>query len=221
MKPISNSIWIVMTGAILLLSGCEEDNRDRYVSLDFELPVQFEPRKETYKVGDTLSIAIEFPKELADMEGKYSYRFEGFNFCGMYRINQLIDPLFQKADQPGANSSIAIRNLHGGMVPFSDAGGELRYQELEENYKLEVEFVLKRGGVFTIGFGTNTDTFYGFEKKLTIPGKVAQVGNFFYKVNDGEFTNNHLLYEYSATKIDEQAEENRRHKPFFSFKVVD
>ncbi len=189
------------------------------INLEFEIPVTTIPARETYVIGDTLSIEIEFTKNLTEVTNTYTYNFEGFNFNGMIRMNRLEDKNLRSGIQPGGLPSVKIVNLRGGFLPFSDAGAQFDYEFLNDTYILKSKFVLQHEGVFSISFFTNTDEFSGFNRKLNFEGKIASVNNIFYKINQGN-TNFHLLFENSKINWQEQTDKPGENS-IFSFKVIE
>jgi hypothetical protein len=219
-KKINIYLTPFLGWGLILLCGfsCGPTELPR-LNLEFEIPVSTIPAKEIYSIGDTLTIEIEFTKNLTDVNNTYTYNFEEFNFNGMIRMNKIGDKNLQSGLQPGGLPLIKIYNLRGGFYPFSDAGAQFEYEFSNDYFILKSKYVLQQEGVYSISFFTNFDEFSGFNNKLNIEGKIAYVNNIFYKINQGQ-TNFHLLFENS--KINWQEETNKPgENSIFTFRVIE
>jgi len=212
----------LLFGVIFFLNSSCEPKDEIYLSLDFEIPVEIYPAGETYEVGDTLTIIIQFNKYLTDRSGEYTTVFENFDFQGRVGFLELSDKNLFYASQPGAFGKVSIENKIGSIEVGYNAGALLNYYFDGENYNLISKFILNRKGVFSTAFFTSSSVYNSdLIRKINIDGKIAGIKDIYYKVNDGKVNNNYLIFENTATNWDDNEEPNNWHRPSFSFKVVE
>jgi hypothetical protein len=212
----------LLFGVIFFLNSSCEPKDDIYLSLDYEIPVDIYPATDTYRVGDTLTIKIQFNKYLTDRSGEYSTVFENFDFQGEVGFLELSNKNLTYGSQPGAFGKVNIQNKIGSIEVGSDTGALLNYDYDGENYTLVSKFILNRKGMFSLVFYTSNSVYNtDFKSKLNIEGKIANIKEIYYKVNDGKVNNNYLIFENTATNWDDNEEPNNWHRPSFSFKVVE
>ena len=219
---ICHKILPLLIGVIFFSGSSCEPKDDIYLALDYELPVDIYPATDTYRVGDTLTIKIQFNKYLTDRSGEYTTVFENFDFQGRVRFLELSNKNLTHANQPGAFGKVNIQNKIGSIEVGYDAGALLNYDFDGENYTLISKLILNREGIFSLLFITSSSVYNtGLIRKLDIEGKIANIKDIYYKVNDGKVNNNYLIFENTSTNWNDDEEPNNWHRPFFSFKVVE
>ncbi|MCL6260312.1 hypothetical protein M3O96_14515 [Aquiflexum sp. TKW24L] len=211
-------IWVGM-GFIMGFSCLSEEKE--YLTVDFEIPITVSPVKEAYHIGDTIHVEVEFHKELTSFNQDFTYSFEDFNFFAWIRCTQLLDKTKDQPDQPGGLGGFNIVNTKGGLFPFSSAGAEMNYIFENDMYVMKTSLILRRPGIYSISFHTNNGAYnFEFQKQLDVPGKVVKIGNLVYKVNNGIGGNNHLIFENTINKWEEDPDKFGWNS-LFSFKVVE
>ncbi len=200
--------------------SCTDDDT-LYMSKEFQWPVEVTPKKEVFKVGDTLKIEILIPEIMYDRQNTVQYLFEDFDFDPFLSIRELRDKSKDLADQPGATNKVRILNEEGEIVPFSAAGSKLflNYNGLE--YKLSSKLILLNEGIFNLLFSTGKIT--GTAKLINPPlgykKIISGIGPSFFWVNSGIEINNHLISKYTASNFDLSDSSNSRSRSFFAFRV--
>jgi len=206
--------------SLMLASFSCADEDTLYLSKEFQLPVEVMPKKEIYKVGDTIIVNINFSKILSDRENTITYLFEEYDFGTSVRIVELIDKSLPLGGQPGAIESFQFINQIGGIYPFGSGGGELELVFTGENYVFSGKMIVKRLGVFNISFlcdfskpAIAVDTPSGYKNI------VAGVGPSFTLVNSGIPFNYHLFPKYTASQFDTSDNSGSQARSFFPFVV--
>jgi len=221
----NNSIKKVGLFAQLLFSlslfsfSCTDDDT-LYLSKEFQLPVEVTPKKEIFKVGDTLKIEIIIPKIMYDRENTVQYLFDDFDFDPFLSIRELKDKSEGLVYQPGANGKVRILNEIGEIVPFSAAGSKLFLNYNESEYKLSSKLILLNKGIYNLLFSTGKIT--GAAKLINPPPGykkiISGVGPSYFLVNSGIDINQYLIIENTNTNLG-LPDSIDWARPFFAFRV--
>ncbi len=206
--------------SLMLASFSCADDDTLYLSKEFQLPVDVMPKKDIYKVGDTIIVDINFPKILSDRENTITYLFEEYDFGTSVRIVELIDKSQPLAGQPGAIEAFQFINQVGGIYPFGSGGGELDLIFNGENYVFSGKIIMKKPGIYNISFLCDfSKTAIAVEDPPGYKNIVAGVGPSFFLVNSGIPLNYHLFSKYTASEFDTSDGSNTEGRSFFPFVV--
>jgi|AntRauMFilla1563_2_1112583.scaffolds.fasta_scaffold07238_2 hypothetical protein len=205
---------------VLLFFSLVSCTKERlYLSKDFLFPVNIFPAKETYKVGDTIDISIQFDKIVEDREKTVKYLFENYNFDAGIRIVKLTTKSTSFVDQPGAIQSFQFINQVGGIFPFGAGGGELILVFSDNNYLHSSKIILRKPGIFAISFLLGSiDTAQLTNPPVGYDQIIAGVGAAYFNVNSGEGLNLHLITQNTASNYDNPSPEEWA-RPVFAFRV--
>lgn len=213
-----NPTRLVLLSLIILgSSSCTKEKL--YLAKDFAFPAKLFPIQETYSVGDTINLVVEFNKILEDRDKSVKYLFENYNFDTSIRIVQLSDKSQPLSFQPGSILTFEFLNQVGGVFPFGNSGGELKLEFTGEGYISSTKIILKKAGTFSIsclisqtGSAELIDPPMGYDK--IIPG----VGSTFFIINNGEGLNLNLITENTASNLENPSQDDWA-RPFFAFRV--
>jgi len=202
---------------LFFLASCTKE--ELYLSKDFEFPASLSPVKESYIVGDTIDIKIQFDKILEDREKKIKYLFENYNFETSVRIVELTNKSEPLAGQSGSIQSFQFLNKVGGIFPFGSGGGELDLVFTNGSYVLSSSMILRKSGVYAISLIINTSQ----PAQLINPPVgydqiTAGVGATFFILNSGEGLNFHLITQNTASNYDNPSPDDWA-RPVFAFRV--
>jgi hypothetical protein len=156
----------VFWGLLSLFSGCD-GCKVCQKNFTFELPLTLTPSKSEYKVGDTIIISSKFSKDMIDALTHEQVRVENYDFG----VRMYIGRHDTKPSQV-ANTYFDVKALIGEIdaqyFQVSDStllGGipvthQLKYNQLPNEYSLQLRLLAKRKGLYSIFFGSrlsNTD----------------------------------------------------------------
>ena len=202
---------------LFFLASCTKEKL--YLSKDFLFPANIFQAKETYKVGDTIDISIQFDKIVEDREKTVKYLFENYNFDAGIRIVELTTKSTSFVDQPGAIQSFQFINQVGGIFPFGSGGGELILVFSNNNYLHSSKIILRKPGIFAISFLLETkDTAQLTNPPIGYDQIIAGVGAAYFNINSGEGLNLHLITQNTASNYDNLRPEDWA-RPVFAFRV--
>lgn len=208
---------------VLILASFSCDNDDTlYLNKSFQLPVEVMPKMEIFKVGDTISVNINFPKNLSDKDSTIKYLFEDYDFGTSVRIVELSDKFKPLAGQPGAIESFKFINEVGGIYPFGSGGGDLSLVFMGHNYVFTGKIILRNPGIFNISFLSDfSKNATAVEAPSGYKNIFAGVGPSFTLVNSGIPLNYHLFSKYTASEFDTTDGSDTQGRSFFPFMVVE
>lgn len=218
-------IWhIAQLFPLFILSSfsCNEEDETVFLYKEFSLPVEISPSHESYKVGDTLLVEIQFSKVLFDRKNTIEYLFENYDFDSYMGIRELKEKHNNLLDQPGANSKFKILTSEGEINTISQGGNKLILNFTGSEYKLSSRIILLEPGIFTFIFspGINLNNAELFNSQTGSQNFIAGVGPTYYTVNKGQKINMNLITEYTSSTFD-LPDSIDWSKPTFSFKVME
>lgn len=207
---------------ILSSFSCNKEDETVYLNKEFNLPVEVSPSNETYKVGDTLLVEIQFSKVLFDRKNTVEYLFENYDFDSYMGIRELKEKQNNLLDQPGANSKFKILTSEGEINTISQGGNKLILNFTGSEYRLSSRIIFLEPGIFTFIFSTgiNLKNAVLFNSQTGNQNFIASVGPTYYTVNKGQKINMNLITEYTSTTFD-LPDSIDWSKPTFSFKVIE
>ncbi len=147
---IPAGLWITSS------SSCNKGCPDR---LFYRIPYEVYPMRDTFAVGDTLWVELNFSKDMTDEIGNIKNSFPNFDFqinAGCERID--IDP-------PLAHTLdfLSIHTLIGSDSSANLPVSGVSYYRLVpvyslENYTFKCFFIVKEKGLFSFGLGSTAST---------------------------------------------------------------
>ena len=166
------------------------------VNYEFELPATLSPAKDTFRIGDTITISSEFSDEVYDRATKRKYKLENFKFFPGSEVVQIdvIDavPQFYSFFEFYKDTQYIFNFQH-----FSDGGDAFRgeYKYKNNRYKLEFKICPIKKGLYLFEFssglgylGENQD----FDGRC--PKRHARLDAYI-KMNDGADNNIQMLLD--------------------------
>lgn len=117
-----------------LFQSCGECKPDKYGEvLELVVPITTSPSKDTFAIGDTLTIEADFGKDVEVYNTSYTIYLDSFRFYTDFGISEISDTF--------ENYNVSIDTLveigKVGYVPLQDAiAYPVRYVEDDEGYKL-------------------------------------------------------------------------------------
>jgi len=178
----------------------------------FQIPATLSPVKETYAIGDTLTISSRFSDSVFERITNRTYSLIDYNFYPVARAGRL--------DSIKLDNSLEFDFLvdpEYNFTPFTFSTGETildgQYNYKDNEYDLEYKIILKQKGLFQVSFsstlyfdGDNNENFAGM-----CPRKLLDTET---QLNDGSDNNVDFLLESVLEFIDlvHADPENRFHK---------
>ena len=165
----------------------------------FEIPVEYSPLVEEYKIGDTLTLKSIFHKEVYERQTDKRYNLEGINWDFTLNIAQVdIDSTDRVEENAKTSEYIDFlaedqEKYNLRYYNYSDGGSSLEGEYIHEkdSFKIELGLVLKKTGIFLVAGGPPI-----YQSKQDFPGK-CKLTSFDVDVdaNEGKNNNVHLLKE--------------------------
>lgn len=147
-------IRIVLIGFAVqyLLQGCGECKPDKYGELlELVVPITTSPAKDTFMLGDTLTIEANFDKEIEVYNTSYTIKLDSFIFYTDFGISEISDTFENYA--VNIDTLVEIGNV--GYIPLQGAVAyPVKYVEDSEGYKVKFKIVLNSKGMFWVFFSS-------------------------------------------------------------------
>ncbi len=170
--------------------------------LTFEIPITLTPSKSEYKLGDTITVASKFSKDMIDVITHEKIRVSNYDFSiDMYlgqddtKPTKSANTLFITKIDIGKMSLQRFHISDTTLVGGIGAVHQISYQENLNDYTMLCKIVPTKKGLFRIHFSSSvSDSDAGLLKncRSTVD---------FLRFNMNNRTNNH--YEFSQTSPDE------------------
>ncbi len=154
---------LLLIGVIFLFQGncfsCKND--DCPTGLKFRTPYSVYPMLDTFSVGDTLWVEMNFPTELTDEANTLTAQFDNYDFNFELGCNQIdIDPIYGYATEIVDFQSLLGKgesNIYGsfsvyGITPTFENG----------YYKFKSILILKNSGLFALALDPFNDPYEAF-----------------------------------------------------------
>ncbi len=166
------NVFVFFGIAILFLSTCVPKKCQFPAAYEFEIPVSLSPAKDTFRIGDTISIVSNFLDQVYERKTDKWYTLEDFRFypemiireisnevtdeAGILKFNILVDTLYD----------FSQFNYSDGAVGYI---GDYTYDG--ENYSLEYKIIPKEIGLFVF---SHFLAIYGLGEDQEFDGKCAR-----------------------------------------------
>ena len=181
--------WIILLNTSCL--SCKDKNCPSF--LGYYLPVTITPAKDTFNIGDTMTLSIYFPKKLIDKEGSIENTFENFDFRleiigSRYDMeNTFTSTIFELTTQTGSDSLYSFGSFDlFRLTPDYDG----------EYYEYKGYMTLSRTGLYSVSVYCYEDSRIN---PFDISGNCDHVPVHFYcDVNEGQDNNVELVSPYNG-----------------------
>lgn len=145
---------IILSIFCLLLQACIS-KECRIPNHDFEIPATLSPAKDTFNIGDTITIISNFPNQVYDKNTDKYYSLDNFKFypeTGIYKI----DTVNSKSNL--LDFEIIVDSIYNyNRLYYSDGtnsiGGQYNYNNNE--YDLLYKIIPIKKGLFYLEFGSS------------------------------------------------------------------
>ena len=159
---------------------------------EFEIPATLIPSKDTYHIGDTISILSNFLNAVYDRQTEKTYTLEDFSFSPGLTVIELSG---SEPDKSGVlNFQIINQDSANFQLSYFQSGSVLyhgEYNYIGSAYHLECHLIPKKSGLYYLSFGSSINAWGGNQ---SFEGKCQDVDiDAFVKLNDGASNNIALL----------------------------
>jgi len=185
--------------SLLLIVSCKDKNCPN--NLKYQIPYTAAPIQDTFELGDTIWMEVDFHEKLTDLNGGVENTFHNFDFKLEVQCDRFdIDP-----PQGRAVSFMDIFPIVGQVVPRGLPSSEVSYLEVlpiyqDNYYRFKGAVVLKQQGTFVYTLTPYTDEMI---EPFKITGNCDNIPLYITsKVNDGDPTaNNYYLLKSSPVDV--------------------
>jgi hypothetical protein len=186
---------IIFSTISLLFNSCIKEkcqiNGGHY---EFEIPATLTPAKDTFQVGDTITIVSSFPDEVYERKTDKTYKLENFSFYPGTEIVKIDSSVAIPAIVNYFDLLIDTAQDYHLQVFSSGTHGIIgQYQYINNNYSLNFKIIAKRSGLFYMeqGVALNLAPNQDFE------GKCSNLRNDAAVILNGGADNNIEMLKYS------------------------
>ena len=131
---------------VQIFQSCGECKPDKYGEiLELDIPITTFPSKDTFFIGDTLTIEANFSKEVELYNKSGTIRLDSFKFFALFGISEISDTLEDYAvpiDTVVEAGKVGYLPLHGALAY------PLEFDEDLDGYHLEFKIVIHASGKF-------------------------------------------------------------------------
>ena len=187
---------IIITSSCGLFE-CENSVGGRY---QFELPVSISPARDSFHIGDTITITSTFSKEVFERKTHKNFSLDDFYFYPFTKIVQL-DTMIAYHGAIDFFDYIVCKNCEYDLSMFGDGSKTLEGQYMydDDQYFLKLQFIPQQTGLF---FLTQANSLHPLGDNQTFPGQcgsenISAVMN----VNNGADNNRSLIFESEDNDI--------------------
>ena len=156
----------------------------------YELPFEWTPAKEIYKIGDTIHLKAAISDKFIDLESGKSYDIKDFTFFTEFTFIKI-----DEADGPNANPMFDIV-LNWGSIKHINLTADLslflaKFIYQDGVYEFDISFIPKTTGdfYFVIFSSFPNDLEFDFDPKCEL-----EDAKFVYKINNGDAVENNYYY---------------------------
>ena len=138
---------------------CEED-------FLFSIPVSITPALDTFQVGDTIHIEMDFPVVMQEENSGMLYDMTDFPFNTEVNISWINTTLATGADR---DVEYIIRKGELDVRPLTEAESAilLGFLQEEDRFRLELDVVVNKAGLLIMGFDGNTRQYFSYDLDKT------------------------------------------------------
>ena len=141
-----------------VIQSCEECKPDKYGEiLELVVPITTSPAKDTFKIGDTLSIEANFDKDIEIYNTSNTIKLDSFTFFGLFGVSEISDTVENYICQ--YCTIVEIGQV--GYLPLYDnvIAYPIEFFEDDSGYHLAFKIVLNTSGMFWISL-VSANIFY-------------------------------------------------------------
>jgi hypothetical protein len=157
--------FLLITISYLCFFSCGKLTCSRY--LKFEIPLTINPQKDTFNIGDTITIESSFSDRMIDLKTNETIEVKNFDFYTVMQLGQIdTEPI------RFANIDFNVDTLKGGLRYYSfvisdttqvggQGGGYEAFFHYEKNtYVLNYRLYPKKKGTFYVAFYSKIPSSY-------------------------------------------------------------
>lgn len=156
----------------MIITGCKNKDCDiSYQVYQFEISATLSPVRETYKIGDTISINSRFSDQVYEAKTDQYYLLENFNFYPAMIISEISN---EEQDRSALNNFefiVDTTRYDFEKYTFSSTGGvsyKGQFNYFDNQYSLEYQFIPNTPGLYIF----TQDNLIGFlDEHRDFPGK--------------------------------------------------
>jgi len=200
--------------SILLNSCIKEECQINGGYYEFEIPATLTPAKDTFQIGDTITIISSFSDEVYERKTDKYYKLENFRFYPELRIREIsVSPANEAAV---SNFEVLIdtaTNFHRIDYSTGEVGYIGEYSYSNSRYELEYKLIPKASGFYHF---SHLSVVFGLGENQSFEGKCSNLkDDAAVKLNDGADNNIELLHDSPDPHYNDwilQKPEDRFHK---------
>jgi hypothetical protein len=138
----------LLLSMLFIFSSCVKKKCRIDGAYNFEIPVTLSPAKDTFNIGDTITIISTFPDEVYERKTDRTYKLIDFKFFPETSINK-IDTVGQ-IDDFSEFDAIVTPTYNYSFFNYSDGGTTLvgEYNYSNNQYNLEYKIIPKIKGLY-------------------------------------------------------------------------
>jgi hypothetical protein len=158
---------------------------------NFEIPVTLSPAKDTFNIGDTITIISTFTDEVYERKTDRTYILDNFKFFPETSV-QKIDTI-GKIDDFSQFDVIVSQNYNYKFFNYSDGSTTLvgKYNYKNNTYELEYKIITKKKGLYLF---KHASTLFPSGENQDFDGKCSRLrSEGFVNINNGSDNNIHML----------------------------
>ncbi len=133
----------------IYFQSCDECKPDKYGEvLELVVPITTSPSKDTFAIGDTLTIESYFDKDIEIYNASYTIKLDSFTFFGLFGISEVTDTIENydfSMDTIVEIGQVDYLPLYGNVIAYP-----INYFEDQTGYHLAFKVVLKARGMFWV-----------------------------------------------------------------------
>lgn len=191
MRSLTFYFLSVFWSVLLSLNACKDKNCPPY--LVYQLPYTLTPARDTFQLGDTIWIEMDFPDVLTDREGGIENTFADYDF----RLELVCERFDIDPPQSKAVSFFDALAVTGTAEAMGLSQSGISYYQLspiysDHRYRFKAALMLKQTGVFLLAVSPFQTDLNPFKLNGACDHVRLYIGNW---VNNGtaEGNNYHLL----------------------------
>lgn len=134
---------------VQLIQSCGECKPDKYGEiLELVVPINTSPAKDTFQIGDTLSIEANFDKDIEIYNTSNTIKLDSFTFFGLFGISEISDTVENyliNIDTIVEVGQVGYLPLHDDVIAYP-----IEFFEDDTGYHLAFKIALNTRGMFWI-----------------------------------------------------------------------
>ncbi len=140
----------------------------------FKLPMSIHPQKDTFQIGDTITVTSIFSDEVEDLRDGRKYELKNFSFYP-FTIIAKIDVFPTESAFNYSNFRYWVEADTVALIRENtfEAGIAYIYKYIDNQYRFELKFVINEPGIYSLRSGTAMSSAYSHQSP-DFPGKCGR-----------------------------------------------